>query len=466
MGTTTDKLNKLIQTKNNIKSSINNKYGSTPITDSTKFADYPGIIDNIPSGGGSISGEIEQSVVFGESINAGDPIYVTYKNSIDVFNAVTHNALPGVIKECKFSPDGKYLVIATNKTPYITFINLTDMSFSTPLDVIPAGEVNDFCWSPDGNYFVAVGSASPYMWYYGIEDTDTYIRQTISESIPSAGYCCAWSGISDILFIGVNNSPYLVVFNCISGLPVLVDNFFSELPNGAVRGMDLSNDETVLILGLASGAYFIAYDLASQPSNRYTMDKSPGGSIYTVKFLKEWSSSIKSDFILGSVGTPYLFTGQMNISSVITLNLNSINDLFDSANFKDYPTKYVYDIAYNADLNLLAIVQDEFPGVHLYRGINSKLQRLDFPTIPTEAILPNARSYYQMNTCAFSQDGKYFAYGGNGANSGAGYLCIYELKKVALKSNNKALFGQLAYGYAKETKSSGQTGKCGIITKV
>lgn len=53
MGTSADKLNKIINTKNAIKTAINDKYTTPPIADNTKFADYAAAITNIPSGGGS-----------------------------------------------------------------------------------------------------------------------------------------------------------------------------------------------------------------------------------------------------------------------------------------------------------------------------------------------------------------------------------------------------------------------------
>ena len=49
MGTTTDKLNKLIETKNAIRTSITNKGGE--LTESDKFSDYATVIDNLSTGG-------------------------------------------------------------------------------------------------------------------------------------------------------------------------------------------------------------------------------------------------------------------------------------------------------------------------------------------------------------------------------------------------------------------------------
>lgn len=52
MGTTAQKLNKILETKEAIRTAINNKGGTLTTTDT--FASYPSAIDNLPSGGSSL----------------------------------------------------------------------------------------------------------------------------------------------------------------------------------------------------------------------------------------------------------------------------------------------------------------------------------------------------------------------------------------------------------------------------
>lgn len=51
MGTTAQKLNKILETKESIRTAINNKGGTLTTTDT--FASYPSAIDSLPSGGGN-----------------------------------------------------------------------------------------------------------------------------------------------------------------------------------------------------------------------------------------------------------------------------------------------------------------------------------------------------------------------------------------------------------------------------
>ena len=83
MGTTAEKLQKLISTKAAIKTSLENK-GLTP-TD--KFDTYPALIDSISGGG---SGDVDIDFIASENINAGDKVYLPIMQR-EKFNDTTYN---------------------------------------------------------------------------------------------------------------------------------------------------------------------------------------------------------------------------------------------------------------------------------------------------------------------------------------------------------------------------------------
>lgn len=83
MGTTAEKLQKLISTKAAIKTSLENK-GLTP-TD--KFDTYPALIDSISGGG---SGDVDIDFIASENINAGDKVYLTIMPR-ETFDGNTYN---------------------------------------------------------------------------------------------------------------------------------------------------------------------------------------------------------------------------------------------------------------------------------------------------------------------------------------------------------------------------------------
>lgn len=83
MGTTAEKLQKLISTKAAIKTSLENK-GLTP-TD--KFDTYPALIDSISGGG---SGDVDIDFIASENINAGDKVYLPIMTR-ETFDGTTYN---------------------------------------------------------------------------------------------------------------------------------------------------------------------------------------------------------------------------------------------------------------------------------------------------------------------------------------------------------------------------------------
>lgn len=83
MGTTAEKLQKLISTKAAIKTSLENK-GLTP-TD--KFDTYPALIDSISGGG---SGDVDIDFIASENINAGDKVYLPIMPR-ETFDGNTYN---------------------------------------------------------------------------------------------------------------------------------------------------------------------------------------------------------------------------------------------------------------------------------------------------------------------------------------------------------------------------------------
>ena len=93
MGTTADKLNKLLQTKQNIKSAIISK--GVEVADDTKFADYPSKIAAI-SGGGSSEADTYYEDLFNQRTNNGvNMSYLFYcftGNSLDLSKLDTSSA--------------------------------------------------------------------------------------------------------------------------------------------------------------------------------------------------------------------------------------------------------------------------------------------------------------------------------------------------------------------------------------
>ena len=92
MGTTADKLNKIIETKEAIRTAINNKGGT--LTTSDKFSDYATAINNIQSGGGKST---IYKALEAMGINWAKAFYVYSSSDLNLFYYMTElseNDLP------------------------------------------------------------------------------------------------------------------------------------------------------------------------------------------------------------------------------------------------------------------------------------------------------------------------------------------------------------------------------------
>lgn len=101
MGTTAQKLNKILETKEAIRTAINNKGGTLTTTDT--FASYPSAIDSLPSGGGDPLKEFldetkDASYLFcGRTYNSGEYsvwyYYLTYERLQKILNYDTTSSV-------------------------------------------------------------------------------------------------------------------------------------------------------------------------------------------------------------------------------------------------------------------------------------------------------------------------------------------------------------------------------------
>ena len=125
-------------------------------------------------------------------------------------------ALPaGVGYGCTFSPDGNYLAVAHNSTPFITIYKRSGDTFTklgNPA-ALPAGQGNCCTFSPDGNYLaVAHATTSPFITIYK-RSGDTFTKLDNPHVLPTGtGYSCAFSPDGNYLAVGHQMSPSITIY--------------------------------------------------------------------------------------------------------------------------------------------------------------------------------------------------------------------------------------------------------------
>ena len=156
MGTTADKLNKILETKEAIRTAINNKGGTLTTTDT--FASYPTAIDNLPSGGNDWLKEL-----LDESKNA-NYLFCGYSNTGSYttwYYNLTYERLQKILSYDTTSSVTKmygmfYYCNALTSTPTINTSLVTSMdsmfAYCYNLTTIDISHMN-ITSAPDSNYF-------------------------------------------------------------------------------------------------------------------------------------------------------------------------------------------------------------------------------------------------------------------------------------------------------------------------
>jgi Tol biopolymer transport system component len=73
-----------------------------------------------------------------------------------------------IVRGSTWSPDGKYLSLAHNGSPYVTVYERDDTTFTRLADPasLPTNTGNKPTWSPDGQFLSVAGFTSPYLNIY------------------------------------------------------------------------------------------------------------------------------------------------------------------------------------------------------------------------------------------------------------------------------------------------------------
>ena len=142
MGTTAQKLNKILETKEAIRTAINNKGGTLTTTDT--FASYPSAIDSLPSGGGNTLKNLL------DTTKSSAYLFRNYSGT-SVSDLISYNATENVINmEYMFSYCRNLTTIKLNTS------NVTKMTsifaYCTSLTTIDISHMNNTL-SSDSAYF-------------------------------------------------------------------------------------------------------------------------------------------------------------------------------------------------------------------------------------------------------------------------------------------------------------------------
>lgn len=160
---------------------------------------------------------------------------VVYERRDTTFSSITPpdtSALTGGVLNFAFSPDGKFLAVISDTTPYLALYTVSNGLF-TPISnpaVLPPGSPQYLAWSENGQYLAISHNVSPYIILYKVSGT-TFTKQTNMATPANEPNGLDWSKTKQFLAVASSNTPYIQVYKTASTLTTNGLLWAREAPN-------------------------------------------------------------------------------------------------------------------------------------------------------------------------------------------------------------------------------------------
>lgn len=378
-----------------------------------------------------INGQVQQSVIYDETISANDPISITSA----LVNDTTVNTYPtGSGRSVSWSPDNIYLAVSHSTTPFVTIYKRNGKAFTKLSDpaVLPPGNSVSASFSNNGNYLAVGSSAStPYLTIYK-RSGDVFTKLTDPAVLPTGTvWSVAWSADDIYLAVAQDVSPFISIYKRDGDTFTKLANP-STLPTGSSRSVSWSNDGVYLAVVHTTSPFMTIYkrsgDVFTKLTNPATLPTGNGASI-------TWNYN-GSYLVFGGGASPYL-TIYKRAGDVLT-------KLTDPA---VQPASAVTSVVFKpSNPGLLYVAATTSPLLIPYSQNGDVFTKYTDP-----ATMPPA---YSLGM-SFSNDGVFLALG-LAANN---FLYIYSGENHARKSSNKMtdLINKDGAGYALASGIAGDT---------
>ncbi len=125
------------------------------------------------------------------------------------------------VVDMAFSPDGQFLAIAINVTPYVLLFTVTAGVFAQLANpaTLPAGAANCVSWSANSEYLAVGHATTPFMTIYSVSGT-TFTKIADPSNLPAAAVVGAdFSPTKQFLAVAGGTTPYIQIYETASTLP-------------------------------------------------------------------------------------------------------------------------------------------------------------------------------------------------------------------------------------------------------
>ena len=228
---------------------------------------------NVPSGYSYSTAWSPNGEFLAVAYNASPYIIIYQRTSANFIKLTDPGTLPtGIAHSAAWSPNGEFLAVAHSVSPYITIYQRSGTTFTKLANpgTLPAGAGNGCAWSPSGEFLAVAHDNSPYITIYQRSGT-TFTKLANPGTLPAgAGYGCAWSSNSEFLAIAHIAPPYITIYQR-SGTTFTKLADPGTLPTGTGRGVSWSPNNEFVALAFNGTPYIFIYRTTGSPSTKGIM---------------------------------------------------------------------------------------------------------------------------------------------------------------------------------------------------
>lgn len=184
---------------------------------------------------------------------------ILYERSGTTFTDITSTStITGIGTTVRWSPNSYILAGIDTTTGAIDVFTRKDNVFSQISGPVTTGfTVNDFAFSPDGNFLAVSVQTTPFILLYQITNGSTFTRLSNPASLPpNIANGVGWSANSEYLAVGNTATPFITIYS-VSGTTFTKIADPGTLPNNAISTADFSPTKQFLALAIGSTSPYI-----------------------------------------------------------------------------------------------------------------------------------------------------------------------------------------------------------------